>query len=173
MSTHAEPAPDLVPEEELHDLFAPRRPDPDSFREGIDRRIREREEEEPVESRFWRRVAGFMPIDPVILGLAGGGAAKGFGGKVFTAALALPILILVTTVGGFFASVRSLRRSVADAAEQSSLARQQEIGAVAGNADRGGFAPGPSPVFGFAPGHGGTHHHEEPPTGEGNHVRLQ
>lgn len=108
---------DLVPEAELYELFRPRRPEADKFREAVERRIAEKQRErDELEARMqtsaWRtalarRAAAVLPPDV---------ATALFGGKLLATALALPALVLASTVGAFVASTRSLARSKRDAA---------------------------------------------------------
>jgi len=124
---------ELLPESELRELFRPRRPEPEAFRAGVERRIAERREREaaarkdgereddaaPLRSVFLRRVAAWLPADPLTGAAAGSAAGKWVGVKLLPAALAFPALVLGTAVGGFVASLRSLRRSARGAVAQA------------------------------------------------------
>ncbi|MBM3977064.1 MAG: hypothetical protein FJ299_08750 [Planctomycetes bacterium] len=105
----------LLPEDELRGLFAPERPDPRAFEAAVRARIAEREArgEEPAQppSRLVRWAAGILPPD---VGLAV--LAKPSG--VLTT-LALPVLVLASSFGVFFAGKRSIERSAAEAAPPS------------------------------------------------------
>jgi hypothetical protein len=117
-------------EAELLELFEPHRPDPQAFREGVQKRIaklrgergdRENgdepespngERDEKLESRqapAWvRKVASFFPPDFGALLLSSG--------KGWSAALLLPALTLGALFGAFFMGKRSIARSVREAA---------------------------------------------------------
>jgi hypothetical protein len=102
----------LLPEDELRGLFAPGRPDPRGFEAAVRARIAEREArgEEPAQppSRLVRWAAGVLPPD---IGLA---LLAKPGGVLTT--LALPVLVLASSLGVFFAGKRSLERSAREAA---------------------------------------------------------
>ena len=112
---------ELIAEEELLGLFEPRRPRAADFRAGVQERIDALEEaaaepqEAPVESTWWRRVGGVLPIDPFGGALAGSALGKAFGGKLLPGVLALPVLLVAAAFGGFVMGARSLRRSTAGA----------------------------------------------------------
>jgi hypothetical protein len=121
---------DSVLEAELFELFEPHRPDPQAFREGVQKRIAklraERGErgkgDEPdapsgerdakLETRqapAWvRKVASFFPPDFGALLLSSG--------KGWSAALLLPALTPGALFGAFFMGKRSIARSVREAA---------------------------------------------------------
>lgn len=124
MSQHREDPLTAVPEDELLDLFAPRRPDPNEFRAGVEQRIAARRAEQkqerdggrddtPAQSAVWRKVAALLPLDPMTQSIIGYGATKPLG-KVL-GLLALPALVLVGALGGFFAGALSIGRSRRDA----------------------------------------------------------
>ena len=88
---------ELVPEDELYELFETQRPQRDAFRAGIAERVAARneantgdaaDEDGPVRSSFWRRAAAFLPIDPIGGAVAGSATGKVLGGKLLPAALA-------------------------------------------------------------------------------------
>lgn len=119
-----EPREPGLEERELLELLRPHRPDPRAFREGVARRVREREQaarrerSEPARASLARRVAALLP--PQLAGALGSAG----GGKGLSLALALPALVLVSTFGAFAAGVRSLRRT----------AREAELPPAEGNA---------------------------------------
>jgi len=107
---------ELVAEDELYELFAPHRPQPEQFRAGVDESVAEREADggaldSPALSGLWRRVAAYLPLDPLTGGLAGSAIGKAAAPKLLPAALALPALILAGALGGFLASARSLKHA--------------------------------------------------------------
>lgn len=111
---------EMIAEEELYGLFERRRPDPRSFRDGIQERIDEQAPatgapSEPIRSGFWRRAAAVLPIDPFGDLLAGSALGKAFAGKLLPGFVALPALVLSAAFGGFVLGARSLRRSSAGA----------------------------------------------------------
>lgn len=126
MSTH-DPI-DLVSDDELVELFRPRRPDPERFRAGVEARIREREargerdidgEERPSPSRsFLRRVASLTPIDLV-------GPATG--ASKLSTALAIPVLAIGASVGAFVTSVGSISRLRTRAAMPAQSVRARKL----------------------------------------------
>ena len=107
-----------IADEELYGLFESRRPDAESFRKGVKERIAELEEaqDEGNTHTFMGRVAGFFPLGSLGSALLGSGGGKLAAGKAVPTIVALPAIILITAIGGFVASTRSLRRT-AEAAE--------------------------------------------------------
>lgn len=98
---------------ELHDLFAPRRPDRDAFAAGVAARLRARAatpttttSDEGNDAQRLPRAAGMAPFD---LGL--GGVLSGALGKSFWAWLSLPVLLLAGAFAAFTGGVLSLRRA--------------------------------------------------------------
>jgi hypothetical protein len=125
--------PDFVLEAELFELFAPHRPDPRAFGEGVEQRIAKLRAErgeggergdvdesdapsgerdaklETREAPAWvRKAASFLPPDFGALLLSSG--------KGWSAALLLPALTLGALFGAFFMGKRSIARSVREAA---------------------------------------------------------
>lgn len=126
MSTH-DPI-DLVGDDELVELFRPRRPDPERFRAGVAARIREREargesgsegDERPSPTRsFLRRVASLTPVD--LLGPATG-ASK------LSTALAIPVLSIGASIGAFATSLGSISRLRASPAMPARSVRARKL----------------------------------------------
>ena len=121
----SKPGTELVPEEELYELFERRRPDPDAFRVGVEQRLEEQRradeargedgEDNTLRAAFLKRAASFVPIDPLAGTLAGSALGKAVGTKLLPTVLALPALVIAATVGSFVAGARSLSRSIAGA----------------------------------------------------------
>ena len=118
MDTNHNPEP--IPAQDLHDLFERRRPDPEAFRAGVAKRIAERRAAEGDSNErdasgggvtFLRKVAAVLPMDPVSGGKAGSATIK-----FLYAILALPALVLGSTVWSFVASMRLVKRDVQYAA---------------------------------------------------------
>jgi hypothetical protein len=109
------PERDGVSEAELLELFRRRRPDADEFRAGVERRLRERAQEqgarqnEPrnLRAESVRKAAALVALDP-----AGPGATPFALGKMLSAALLVPFLLVALHVVSFLAGARELRRSI-------------------------------------------------------------
>jgi len=110
-----------VSEAELLELFRRRRPEADQFRAGVERRLRERAQEaqeeraqrsEPrnLRAESVRRAAALVALDP-----AGPGATPLALGKMLSAALLVPFLLVALHVVSFLAGARELRRSIGTA----------------------------------------------------------
>ncbi len=105
-----------VSDEELHQLFAPRRVDDGSFGAGVAARIRALEEapsELHAESTGLRdrlgRAAAVAAMDPGVLATGGATAAKAAGAKWLPGVLAFPALLLGSFVGAFALSSHALK----------------------------------------------------------------
>lgn len=113
-----------VSEKDLTELFGAFAPDPDEFRDGVERRIAEKRrqleadrkvrESSASKRHFLRRAAAVLPIDPMTGGLAGSAALK-----VMYTTLALPALVLGSSLGGFLLSLRSVKHEMNAAAPSS------------------------------------------------------
>ncbi len=122
---------ELIPVEDLQDLFEPRRPDAESFRAGVEERIAERERAEKDEGAegfdsmsFMKRAAAVLPTDPV------GGSKTGPALLKFSyATLALPALVLASSIGSFFASARAVKREM-EKAEPADPAQAKAFGSM-------------------------------------------
>lgn len=106
--------PEPISVQDLRGLFASRRPDPESFRAGVEKRIAQQRADQdgatdtgkPTgNTTFLRHVAAVLPMDPVLGAKAGSTTIK----ALYTA-LALPALVLASVIGSFAASVRSVKR---------------------------------------------------------------
>lgn len=115
---------DTISEGELVDLFRPRRVDPEAFRAGIEERLakkREEGEEGDAEVRtveapgFLRRVAAWLPGDPLTGAAAGSAMGKWASVKLLPAALAAPAILLGSAFAAFFAGLHSLGHSARQA----------------------------------------------------------
>lgn len=115
-----------ISDDELFDLFAPRRADEDSFEEGVEARIRALENEAnasaasdetaQLPSRL-RRAAAAAALDPSVLAAGGAVGAKKAGvagAKWLPGALAFPALLLGSLVGAFALSSKALYETVHD-----------------------------------------------------------
>src|SRR5262249_14963830 len=112
---------ELVSEKELVELFRRRRPEPESFRREVERRLAEKQREterraeeerhRPLRTSFLRRVASLFPGDPLGGPAIGSAAGKGTAAKLLPSVLALPALMLGAALGGFAAGLRSLVRT--------------------------------------------------------------
>jgi hypothetical protein len=112
MNTNRDTEPISV--EDLHGMFEGRSPEPDTFREGVERRITERRraaeeesEEPPRGMTFMRRAAAVLPLDPI-----GGGQIGSTALKFMYTILALPALVLASTLGSFLFSARAVKREM-------------------------------------------------------------
>jgi hypothetical protein len=104
-------------EEDLRRALAPMRPDPESFRKAVERKLAEREDEDcEAPTSWWRQAAAVLPIDLLTPGGIRTGVpvavlAKKFGLGGGVGVMALPVVSLAMIALAFVAALRVLLRT--------------------------------------------------------------